>query len=110
MTVTMPGFGRCADCRKRVLFALAVTGDVISFDAAFEDGPWAIAWDITRTPRCRPVGASGSIRDDEYLYERHAVACPVRASVADLTAERLMRRRPVPPRRRQTPRRTASAR
>jgi hypothetical protein len=106
----MPGFGRCPDCRKRVLFALAVTGDVISFRAAFEDGPWAIAWDCTRTPRCRPVGKSGRIRSDEYLYERHALSCPARATVADLGAERLMRRRPMAPRRNAPARRTASAR
>lgn len=107
--MTRPGFGRCPDCNERVLFALAVTGDVIAFVAAFEAGPWAIAWDCTRTPRCRPVGEFGSIRSDEYLYERHAVACPARATVADLSAERLMRRRPVTPRRNAPARRTANA-
>jgi hypothetical protein len=107
--MTTPGFGRCPDCRRRVLFALAVTGDVIAFVAAFEDGPWAIAWDCTRTPRCRPVGASGAFRDGEYLYERHAVACPALGPVADLAAERLMRRRPVAPRQNAPARRTANA-
>jgi hypothetical protein len=107
--MTRPGFGRCPDCNCRVLFALAVTGDVIAFIAAFEDGPWAIAWDCTRTPRCRPVGASSSFRGDEYLYERHAVTCPARVSVSDLSAERLMRRRPVAPRRSAPARRTANA-
>lgn len=102
-----PGFGRCPDCDCRVLFALAATGDVIAFVAAFEDGPWAIAWDCTRTPRCRPVGP---LWGDEYLYERHAVTCPATASVADLAAERLMRRRPVAPRRNASPRRAANAR
>jgi hypothetical protein len=105
-----PGFSRCADCGKGVLLALAVTGDVIAFDAAFEDGPWAIAWDITRTPRCRPVGTPGTGRRDEYLYERHALACPARASVTDLAAERIMRRRPVTARRPAPARRTAHAR
>ena len=104
-----PGFSRCADCGKGVLLALAVTGDVIAFDAAFEDGPWAISWDCTRTPRCRPVGA-GAARSDEYLYERHALACPARATITDLAAERIMRRRPVTPRRHAPARRTARAR
>jgi len=109
--MTVPGFGRCPACNGRVLFALAVTGDVISFDAAFEDGPWAVAWDCTRTPRCRPVGPSGAVRGDEYLYERHALACPALGPVADLAAERLMRRRPAPPRRApRRERRTADAR
>jgi hypothetical protein len=108
--MTTPGFGRCPDCNKRVLYALAVTGDVIAFIAAFEDGPWAIAWDCTRTPRCRPVGEFWSVRAGEYLYERHAVACPARLAVPDLAAERLMRRRPVAPRRNVSARRTASAR
>jgi hypothetical protein len=107
--MTRPGFGKCRDCRKPVLFALAVSGDVISFDAAFEDGPWAVAWDCTRTPRCRPRGKSGDIRDGEYLYRQHAAACvasagPV-ATVAPMT--RPLRRRSVP---RPIPRRTANAR
>jgi hypothetical protein len=106
----IPGFSRCADCGKGVLLALAVTGDVIAFDAAFEDGPWAIAWDCTRTPRCRPVGASGVPRSDEYLYERHVLACPASAPVADLAAERLMRRRLLPPRRHAPSRRSTHAR
>lgn len=105
-----PGFGRCPDCDERVLFALAATGDVIAFDAAFEDGPWAVRWDCTRTPRCRPVGAPEAIHLGDYLYERHALACPARATVADLTAERIMRRRPVTPRRHVPARRTAHAR
>lgn len=105
-----PGFGLCPDCDGRVLFALAVTGDVISFRAAFEDGPWAIAWDCTRTPRCRPVGESRHIRDGEYLYERHALSCPALGSASDLTAERIMRRRVPAPRRSATPRRAANAR
>jgi hypothetical protein len=106
-----PGFGRCGDCGDPVLYALASSGDVIAFDAAFQDGPWVIAWDCTRTPRCRPVGASVAVRASEYRYERHAVACPARASVTDLAAERLMRRRPVPAQRaHRRERRTAHAR
>ena len=107
--MTTPGFGRCADCDGRVLFALTVSGDVLSFDAAFEDGPWAVAWDCTRTPRCRPRGRSGDIREGEYLYRQHAAACPASAeplaTVAPMT--RPLRRRTAP---RPTPRRTASAR
>lgn len=105
-----PGFSRCADCGKGVLLALAVTGDVIAFDAAFGDGPWAIAWDITRTPRCRTVGKSAALRGGEYLYERHALACPKSERVADLAAERLIRRRQAPPRPAAPARRIANAR
>jgi hypothetical protein len=105
-----PGFTRCADCGKGVLLALAVTGDLIAFDAAFEDGPWEIAWDCTRTPRCRPVGPPGTLRGDEYLYERHSLACPASADLADLAAERLIRRQPGPPRRHASARRAAHAR
>lgn len=98
VSVSSPGFGCCPDCGGHVLFALAVTGDVIAFRAAFKDGPWAIAWDITRTPRCRPVGESRTVRDDEYLYERHALSCTVTGPVTDLAAERIMRRPAVAPR------------
>jgi hypothetical protein len=107
--MTTPGFSRCGACRKRVLFALAVTGEVIAFDAAFEDGPWAVAWDCTRTPRCRPRGKSGAVREGEYLYRQHAAACPATAEpVATVTPmTRPLRRRTAP---RPIPRRTASAR
>jgi hypothetical protein len=108
--MTRPGFGRCSDCRKRVLFALAVSGDVIAFDAAFEDGPWAVAWDCTRTPRCRPRGKSGDIREGEYLYRQHAAACPASAGPVAMVTP-IDRGRP---RRRlsrtATPRRAANAR
>lgn len=109
--MTTPGFGLCADCGGRVLFALAVSGDVLSFDAAFEDGPWAVAWDCTRTPRCRPRGKSGGIREGEYLYRQHAAACPVSAEpvapVTPIDRALVTRRRPV---RTTSPRRTANAR
>jgi hypothetical protein len=106
--MTVPGFGRCRDCKGRVLFALAVTGEVIAFDAAFEDGPWSVAWDITRTPRCRPVGKSGHVRDGEYLYRQHAVACPaVTEPVAPVEQLRRPLRRQV---RSASPRKAASAR
>lgn len=106
-----PGFGRCGDCRERVLFALAVTGEVIAFDAAFEDGPWAVAWDCTRTPRCRPVAKPAHVREGEYLYRQHAEACtaspgPV-AAVRPIATAGSLRRQAVRP---VTPRRTASAR
>jgi hypothetical protein len=105
--MTTPGFGRCGACRKRVLFALAVSGEVLAFDAAFEDGPWAVAWDITRTPRCRPVGRKHAVREDEYLYRQHAEACT--ASAGPVAPVMPMAR---PPRRRTviTERRAASGR
>lgn len=103
-----PGFGRCGDCGDRVLFALAVTGEVISFDAAFEDGPWAVAWDITRTPRCRPLGKAGHVREGEYLYQQHAAACTaVDGPVAAVTPIKRPLRRQL---RHASPRRAASAR
>ena len=104
-----PGFGRCGGCQERVLFALAVSGEVLAFDAAFEDGPWAVAWDITRTPRCRPVARPGHAREGEYLYRQHAATCTAFVGpVAAVTPmARPLRRRTAP---RVTPRRTASAR
>jgi len=110
--MTRTGFGRCAGCDTPVLFALAVTGEVLAFDAAFEDGPWAVAWDCTRTPRCRAVGKSGRIREGEYLYRQHEAAC---AAVAEPVApvmpigQARSRRVPAPRRAAATPRRTAHA-
>lgn len=99
-----PGFGRCAECDEPVLFALAVSGDVFAFDAAFEDGPWGIAWDVTRTPRCRPVRRGASLRDREYLYRQHSEACPASAGpvapVVPMQHRMLARRTPIVPERR----------
>lgn len=95
--ITTPGFGRCSECREQVLFALAVTGDVIAFDAAFEGGSFAIGWDITGTPRCRPLELSRSAREGECRYDRHVLACPALAPVIPLT--RRVRRHPEPERR-----------
>jgi hypothetical protein len=89
-----PGFGCCPECSGRVLFALAVTGDVMAFDAAFEDGPFVIGWDITQTPRCRPVSPSGRTREGEHRYAPHNFACPALAPVVSITTAPSLR--PVP--------------
>lgn len=101
-----PGFGTCTACRKPVLFALAVAGDARAFDAAFDDGPWAVRWDVTGTPRCRTAGPDGRVAGDEYRYQDHAATCGL-ADVREIGSAPSARRRPV---RTATERREAHAR
>lgn len=95
-----PGFGTCPACRKPVLFALAVTGEARAFDAAFDDGPWAVRWDVTSTPRCRTAGPQGRVAGDEYRYRLHAESCGL-AEVRPIGTAPSLRRpsRPESPRR-----------
>jgi hypothetical protein len=96
MTTPRPGFACCPACRKQVLLALAASGRLIAFDAAFEDGPWAVRWDATSTPRCRSAGPSGRVADDEYRYALHAETCGL-ADVREIASAPSARRRPVRP-------------
>lgn len=103
MTAPSPGFGSCPECGDPVLFALAVGGDVLSFDKAWDgDGTHAVAWDCTGTPRVRL--SSGQVGIGEQLFTRHVFACPALAPVATLRPRRPADPAPV------TPRRSASAR
>jgi hypothetical protein len=86
-----PGTGPCPDCQERVLFALTVTGDLIALSTG-ADGPWAVAWDSTNTPRGRRVGPGYQPRDGEHRFNPHAWSCLALATVTDLAAERLQRR------------------
>lgn len=90
------GFGDCPACRKPVLFALAASGAVLAFDAAFEDGPWAVRWDVTGTPRCRTAGPTGRVAGDEYRYQDHVETCGL-ADVRPIASAPSIRRRPVRP-------------
>jgi hypothetical protein len=95
MTTPSPGFGRCPQCREPVLFALAVSGDVLSLDKAWDDdGTHVVAWDCTGTPRVRP--ARGRVGASEHQYTRHVVACSALAPVAAIGSAKSVRsRRPV---------------
>lgn len=82
-----PGFSLCPDCHVGVLLALAATGSVIAFDASFEHGPWGVAWDVTRTPRCRELGPRDTERDGEYRYSLHRDSCTALARVIPLAVK-----------------------
>jgi hypothetical protein len=90
--MTTPGFTLCPDCHAGVLLALAATGDVIAFDASFEDGPWGVAWDVTHTPRCRELGPRDRERDGEYRYSLHRDSCAALARVIPIAATRRLDR------------------
>jgi hypothetical protein len=90
-----PGTGPCPDCNARVLFALTVTGDLIALSTG-ADGPWAVAWDSTDTPRGRRVDPGYQTRDGEHRFHPHDWSCAALATVSDLAAERLQRRNPRP--------------
>lgn len=95
MSAPSPGFGRCPECREPVLFALAVSGDVLSLDKAWDgDGTHVVAWDCTGTPRLRPVAGQASL--GEHLFTRHVLACKALAPVRPI-ATALSLRRPVRP-------------
>lgn len=98
MTAPSPGFGRCPEreCREPVLFALAVTGDVLSLDKAWDGGTHVVTWDCTGTPRVREAAGQASL--DEHLYTRHVLACKALAPVAAIGSAKSVRsRRPVRP-------------
>jgi hypothetical protein len=75
-----PGTGPCPDCRERVLFALAVNGDLVALSTG-QDGPWAVRWDITDTPRCRRVPADYQPRKGEHRFRPHPWSCKALARV-----------------------------
>jgi len=105
--MTVPGFGRCPECNGRVLFALAVTGDVIALDYDYDRvDVLAVDWDCTRTPRVREIGPTGYTRPSEHRYRMHRDACPALAPVTSLTRARDLR---CPARSVGPARRTASA-
>jgi hypothetical protein len=91
-----PGFGLCPECSGRVLFALAVTGDVIALEYDYDRvDVLAVDWDCTRTPRVREVGPTGYIRLTEHRYRMHRDSCPALAPVTSLVRAR-ERRQAVP--------------
>lgn len=84
-----PGFGTCPECSGRVLFALAVTGDVIALEYDYDRvDVLAVDWDCTRTPRVREVGLSGHTRPSEHRYRMHRDSCLALAPVASLARAR----------------------
>jgi hypothetical protein len=94
--MTSPGFGKCDHCGEGVLYALAVTGDVLALNYDYDrTDSLAVDWDCTRTPRVRKVGPSGYTRPSEHRYRMHRDACPALAPVANLARAR-DRRRPDP--------------
>jgi hypothetical protein len=105
MSSPSAGIGNCPDCGERVLFALAVTGDLIALGNG-SDGPAAVRWDITGTPRVRHVEPGYRPREGEHRFRLHARSCPALAPVVAITAAPSLRpaSRPV------TGRRHASAR
>ena len=90
--MTAPGFSCCPDCGGRVLFALDVAGGVIAFNAAFDDGPWAVVWDVTSTPRCRETGPRARLREGEYRYAPHRDSCAALARVIPFAVPSQVRR------------------
>lgn len=95
-----PGLGGCPECGIRVLYALSAAGDLIALDEG-QDGPVAVRWDRTGTPRVRPVKPGYQTGDGEHRFRLHSRSCIALAPVADLAAERDRRRcRPDPGRRR----------
>lgn len=105
MTATRPapGIANCPDCDERVLFALAATGDLIALSNG-KDGPWAVRWDITDTPRCRRVADDYRPREGEHRFRPHVWSCPALAPVVPLQAAPSLRPRPARP---DAPRRAA---
>ena len=91
--MTTPGFGRCPECSGPVLYALAVTGDVIALDYDYDRvDVLAVDWDCTRTPRVREIGPSGYTRPSEHRYRMHRDSCPALAPVRSLARARDLRR------------------
>jgi hypothetical protein len=74
--IITPGVGDCPDCGKRVLFALAATGDTIRLDEG-QDGPVVVRWDCTGTPRVRPLGPSGVAPEGQHRFRLHTRTCRV---------------------------------
>jgi hypothetical protein len=96
-----PGIGGCPHCGVRVLFALAVTGDLVALDEG-RDGPVAVRWDCTRTPRVRRVPPAYRPGDGEHRFRLHNDACIGLAPVVSIGRAPSLRRRPArsaPPRR-----------
>lgn len=85
-----PGLGGCPDCGLRVLFALNVNGDLVALDEG-RDGPVAVRWDCTGTPRVRPVKPNYRPKEDEHRFRLHNRSCIALASVVDLAAVRQLR-------------------
>jgi hypothetical protein len=88
-----PGTGPCPDCGVRVLYALTAAGDLVALSTG-ADGPWAVAWDMTGTPRGRRVDSRYQPRHGEHRFHPHAWSCTALATVTDLAAERRQRRHP----------------
>lgn len=101
-----PGTGPCPDCLERVLFALLPSGDLVALSNG-KDGPWAVRWDITRTPRGRRVADDYRPVEGEHRFRPHSWTCKALAPVLAIGSAKSVRsRRPVPA----TERREAHAR
>jgi hypothetical protein len=88
------------------LFALLVTGGLMPLSNG-KDGPWAVRWDITRTPRGRRVADDYRPAEGEHRFRPHSWSCKALAPVLAIGSAPSARRRPVRP---ETTTRRASAR
>jgi hypothetical protein len=99
-----PGTGPCPDCHDRVLYALLPSGDLVALSNG-KDGPWAVRWDVTKTPRGRRVTDDYRASEGEHRFRPHSWSC--RKFVRQIgSAPSARSRRPA----RTTERREASAR
>ena len=91
MSGTYPGLGGCPHCGLQVLFALHATGELVALDEG-GDGPVAVRWDCTGTPRVRSAPFWLRMREGESRFRIHNDGCIALAPVVSLDA----RRRPAP--------------
>lgn len=94
-----PGTGPCPDCLDRVLYALLPSGDLVALSNG-KDGPWAVRWDVTKTPRGRLVPNEYRTAHGEHRFRPHAWSCRalVRSigSAKSARSRRLLRVAPAP--------------
>lgn len=83
MTSIYAGIGDCPDCHVRVLFAVDVAGDLVPLDEG-RDGPVAVCWDRTDTPRVRHVRPDYRPCEGEHRFRLHRDSCAALARVIPL--------------------------
>jgi hypothetical protein len=91
MTSIYAGIGDCPDCDVRVLFAMDAHGELVPLDEG-RDGPVAVRWDITDTPRVRPVNPDYKPREGEHRFRLHRDSCSALARVRQIGSARSIRR------------------
>jgi hypothetical protein len=107
MSGTYPGLGGCPHCGLQVLFALHASGELVALDEKAA-GPVVVRWDVTGTPRVRPVPSWHRPKKGERRCGLHNEACIGLAPVVSIGRAPSVRRRAARPA--ASSRRTAHAR